>query len=422
MMSAIAWNTHRTYLYKPYAPNSKQARWYTLNRRLAQSLWRCALAAAALVLYLKGAQAQPAWQIVTELQLPSGIQALDWHPDGRHVAVTYGGGKLAQVWDIETGKGLQTIVSTRWGTTQSGKEIGFSPDGNYLVVQDTISYKEKSTKFPVWVSDPLEPAARTDKSRYQIGRILAWPSFEEIAKLLGPGSAMHDSQMNGFCWTGGKKSVFAVHRNAAVALYSFPQGKLLDEVSILNPHVKNPELNEPLWWRMVCDPRQARVAVQGALIPERDLQALDMPAERGPMPIAIVDLATKRLERTLITQDALNGIVFTADGRYLVAYGLPPMQVWDAQRQFAQVETIVEPRKKTGAMVALQDDWIAGMSDSLHIWRVGTQQKAMQDQALPRFSWRTAYHAPSQTLAVARGSTLTLYRLQAQAVTFAPAR
>jgi hypothetical protein len=73
-------------------------------------------------------------------------------------------------------------------------------------------------------------------------------------------------------------------------------------------------------------------------------------------------------------------------------------------------------------MVALQDDWIAGMSDSLHIWRVGTQQKANQDQALARFSWRTAYHASSQTLAVARGNTLTLYRLQKQAVTFAPQR
>ncbi|KGM39697.1 hypothetical protein JY96_05755 [Aquabacterium sp. NJ1] len=144
--------------------------------------------------------------------------------------------------------------------------------------------------------------------------------------------------------------------------------------------------------------------------------------ERGPTPIAIVNLATKRLEQTLITHDALNGIVFTADGHYLVAYGLPPMQVWDAQRQFVQAGTIVDPKRNTGTIVALQDDWIAGMSDSLHIWRVGTQQKASQDQAMRPYSWRTAYHASSHTLAVASNNTITLYRLQGQAVKFAPKR
>ncbi len=365
--------------------------------------------------------AQPAWQKVKELTLPYGIQALDWHPDGRHVALTYGT-NLAQVWNVETGQGLATFASTRWGTNQSGKEIGFSPDGQYLVVQDVISYKDKLTKFPRGLTDPLEPAARADKTRYQIGRVLSWPSLEETSKLMGPGSVMHDAQMTGFCWTGGKPSVFAVHRNAAVALYSFPQGKLLDEVSILHPYSHHPNVDKALWWRMVCDPLRQRVAFQGALINDADLKALGMPPERGPTPIAIVDVATKQLVRTLITRDALNGIVFTADGRYLVAHGLPPMQVWDAQRQFAPLSDIREPQKNTDTMVALQDDWIAGMSDSLHIWRVGTQQKANQDQALARFSWRTAYHASSQTLAVARGNTLTLYRLQKQAVTFAPQR
>ena len=367
------------------------------------------------------ALAQAAWQKVKELTLPNGIQALDWHPDGRHVALTYGT-NLAQVWNVETGQGLATFTSTRWGTNQSGKEIGFSPDGKYLVVQDVISYQDKHTKFPRGLTSPSELAAREDKTRYQIGRVLAWPSLEETAKLMGPGSVMHDAQMSGFCWTGGKPSVFAVHRNAAVALYSFPQGKLMDEVSILHPYKRHQNVDKALWWRMVCDPLRPKVAVQGALINDADLKALDMPPERGPTPIAIVDLAAKRLERTLITRDALNGVVFTADGHYLVAYGLPPMQVWDAAKEFKQVGTISEPDQKTGTMVALQDDWIAGMSDSLHIWRAGTQQKAKQDQALARFSWRTAFHAPSQTLAVARGNTLTLYRLQAQAVTFAPQR
>lgn len=375
---------------------------------------------ASLSLLATGAHAQAAWQKVKELTLPYGIQSLAWHPDGRHIAVTYGGEPLAQVWDLDSGQGLRTVVSTRWGVTQSGKEIGFSPDGKYLVVQDVVSHKDKATPFPTTVNDPLEPAARADKTRYQIGRILAWPSLDEVAKLMGPGSMLHDAQMTGFCWTGGKPAVFAVHRNAAVALYSFPQGKLLDEISMLNPYPTHPQVDKALWWRMVCDPVRPRVAVQGALINGADLKALSMPPERGPTPIAIVNLATKRLEQTLITHDALNGIVFTADGHYLVAYGLPPMQVWDAQRQFEQVGTIVDPKRNSGTIVALHGDWIAGMSDSLHIWRVGTQQKALQDQAMRPYSWRTAYHAPSQTLAVASNNTLTLYRLQAQAVKFAP--
>jgi hypothetical protein len=373
----------------------------------------CALAPAA--------QAQPAWQKVKELNLPQDVMSLDWHPDGRHVAVTYPR-ELAQVWNVDTGQGLQTFGSTRWGTTQSGKEIGFSPDGKYLVVQDVKRNRPEDHPYPRTINDPLEKTARQDKTAFQIGRILAWPSLEEVTKIMGPGAKMYSAQMNGFCWTGGKSPVFAVHRNAAVALYSFPQGKLLDEVSILNPYPKYPGVIKALWWRMVCDPVQPRVAVQGALINDEDLKALNLSAERGPTPIAIVDLTAKRLERTLITHDALNGIVFTADGRFLVAYGLPPMQVWDAQREFAVAGSITEPNQKTGTMLALQDDWIAGMSDALHIWRVGTQQKASQDQALPRFSWRTAYHAPSQTLAVARGNTLTLYRLQAQAVKFARQR
>lgn len=387
-----------------------------MKRQTAQRL-----ALMLAVLWGMAAQAQPAWQKVKEMALPYGIQALDWHPDGRHVALTYGN-NLAQVWNVETGQGLATFASTRWGTNQSGKEIGFSPDGNYLVVQDVKSTKPEDHPYPKSINDPLEQVARADKSAFQIGRILAWPTLAEVSRMMGPAAKMYSAQMTGFCWTGGKPSVFAVHRNAAVALYSFPQGKLLDEVSILNPHTKNTKVVEPLWWRMVCDPQLPRVAVQGALIPERDLKALDMPPERGPTPIAIVDLVSKRLERTLITRDALNGIVFTADGHFLAAYGLPPMQVWDARKQFMQVGTIGDPDQKTGTMVVLQDDWIAGISDSLHIWRVGTQQKANQDQALARFSWRTAYHGPSQTLAVARGNTLTLYRLQAKAVTFSPQR
>lgn len=394
----------------------------SIPKRHASSSQQFAIALVTTVLGLlpTGAHAQAAWQKVKELTLPYGIQSLDWHPDGSHVAVTYGGAPMAQVWNVESGQGLQSIVSTRWGITQSGREIGFSPDGKYLVVQDVVSHKDKSTPFPRSVKDPLEPAARADKTRYQIGRVLSWPSLDEVAAIMGPGSALHDAQMNGFCWTGGKPSVFAVHRNAAVALYSFPQGKLLDEVSILNPHTKNPEVDEPLWWRMVCDPKRQRVAVQGALIPERDLKALGLSPETGPTPIAMVDLKAKRLEQTLISSDAINGIVFTANGRYLVAYGLPPMQVWDAQHQFALTGTIHAPDQKTGTVVALQDDWIAGMSNSLHIWQVGTQQKAKQDQALLPYSWRTAYHAPSQTLAVASGHTLTLYRLQARSVKFAP--
>jgi WD40 repeat protein len=110
---------------------------------------RCGVAAAVLCTTLAACSAQPAWQVTRTLVLPHGIQALDWHPDGKHIAVTYSDpARLAQVWDVEHGTGLKTFPSLRWGTTQSGKEIGFSPDGKYLVVQDVLSNRPENHPFP----------------------------------------------------------------------------------------------------------------------------------------------------------------------------------------------------------------------------------------------------------------------------------
>jgi len=313
-----------------------------------------------------------AWQKIKEIPLSGNIYALDWNPDGRHIAVTLDRHR-AQVWDIENNTGSDFIVSTRWGTNQSGREIGFSPDGNFLVVQDVKSTKPEDHPFPRTVNDPLEITARIDTEAYQLGRILLWPSLSEHRKIMGPASKMHSSQMSGFCWAGKHRTAFVVHRNAAVATYSFPEGKLLGEVSILYPHPKNADIAEPLWWRMVCHPGTSLVAVQGALIPDHDLKKLMPSAQSGPTPIAIVDVDQKKLLKTLITHDGINGVLFSADGHYLVAHGFPPMQVWDANNEFADLPPVKEPNEKTGTMAAVGGDWVVGMANRMHIWRIGQQ-------------------------------------------------
>ncbi len=357
-----------------------------------------------------------AWQKIKEIPLSGNIYALDWHPDGRHIAVTLDRHR-AQVWDIEKNTGSDFIVSTRWGTNQSGREIGFSPDGNFLVIQDVKSTKPEDHPFPRTVNDPLEITARVDTEAYQLGRILLWPSLSEHRKIMGPASKMHSSQMSGFCWAGKNRTTFVVHRNAAVATYSFPEGKLLDEVSILYPYPQNIALDKSLWWSMTCHPEKLIVAVQGALINYIDRERLGLP-KSGPTPVAIVDVDQKKLLKTLITHDGINGVLFTADGRYLVAHGFPPMQVWDANNGFADVPPVKEPNEKTGTMAAVGGDWVVGMANRMHIWRIGQQQVADQEQPVARYSWRTAYHAGSQTMAIAHGHMLTLYRLNTDAVTF----
>lgn len=372
---------------------------------------------AIAALGVGGKASSSAWEKTKEIQLSGSIYSIAWHPDGRHIAVTLDKNR-AQVWDVEKNTGSEFIVSTRWLTNQSGREIGFSPNGKFLVIQDVKRNKSERSPFPTSIDHPLEMESRANISAYQLGRVLMWPSLAEYSKIMGPGSAMHGSEMTGFCWVGESRSIFAVHRNAAVAIYSFPEGKLLNEIPLVYPHASHPSIAHRLWWRMACHPKNSLIAVQGALANDQDLEKMGLPAKSGPTPIAIVNAEEVSLKRVIMSNDGLNGVLFTADGRYLTAFGFPPMQVWDVDKGFVELPPVKVPNDKTGTMVALEDDWIAGMANSMHIWRIGQQQKAHQDQPVARYSWRTAYHAPSRTIAIAHSNTLTLYRLNKDAVSF----
>lgn len=94
------------------------------------------------------------------------------------------------------------------------------------------------------------------------------------------------------------------------------------------------------------------------------------------------------------------------------------MDVWDTQSEVKHLRSIVPPSKSITTMVALKDSWIAGLSQDLHIWDVDALRKANQTQPIHRLTKRIAYHAASQTMAVAEGNWLKLYRLNLKAIDF----
>lgn len=88
-----------------------------------------------------GAGAKPALEKVGSLDFSDGIQSMAWHPDGRQLAVGYYNRNEVEVWDVQTGKPLFAVPSKRRPVNQSGQEMLFSPDGQYLVVQDFLDTK-----------------------------------------------------------------------------------------------------------------------------------------------------------------------------------------------------------------------------------------------------------------------------------------
>jgi WD40 repeat protein len=351
------------------------------------------------------------------LKLAGVIQSLAWHPDGKHIVVGYFNRDEAEVWNVETKQAVFKVHSQRRSINQSGQEVGFSPDGKYLVVQDFLDTKNGIPKFPVSLTDPLELPARADKSRYLLARVWDWQQGKELTPLYGPGAVAYGAVQHGFCWTGGSVPHFVMHRGDTFFVYDLSTGKAMYEVSLRYPFKERPDYGFT-YRKMACDPSGPRVAMEGPRLNQEDARMLDFKfdAEKRIQLIVVADIEKREVVKTLLSANLLNGVVYTADGSKLVSFGRPPLRVWDVRQDFRLIGDIVDPPKYTGILTSVPEfDGVVGIADELYVWDLRTLRK-VTTALIPRDVFRTAMHSGSHRLAVAAGQSIYFYSLDSQMI------
>lgn len=397
-----------------------------------------AMAALALLL-LNGCnvRAKPVMEETGVLELPYSVQSLAWHPDGRLLAVGYFMRDVVEVWDVQTKKPVFSVPSKRRPINLSGQEVLFSPDGKNLIVQDFLDTKDGEPKFPRTFAEPAESVAQQDKDRYILARVWDVEQRKEIAQLKGPGSSLYGAAHDGMCPLGARADQLALLRGAAVAVYRMPEGKLAYEVNLRHPFADKPDFG---WGyeKMGCHPQNGEIALQGGPLMKRAPE-FGFPLNSGATPIVVVDLDRKAIKKVLFSATPLNGVAYSADGSKLVSFGMSPIRVWDANKDFAALGEIENPpqldwvraqrtpidvlhppadapRGNSGDLTAVPDsDVMVGVASDFHFWDTA-QRRIVATVRSPRDVSRLAMHKPSATLATAVINRVHFYRIDAAAL------
>ena len=394
-------------------------------------------ALALLLLNGCNVRATPVMEEVGVLELPYAVQSLAWHPDGRLLAVGYFMRDVVEVWDVHAKKPVFSVPSKRRPVNQSGQEVLFSPDGKYLVVQDFLDTKNGEPKFPRTFEEPAESIAQQDKDRYILARVWDIEQHKEIAQLKGPGSSLYGAAHDGMCQPGGRPDQLALLRGAAVAVYHVPEGKLMYEVNLRYPFADKPEFG---WGynKMDCHTRKSEIALQGGPL-MRKAPEFGFPLNSGATPIVVVDLERKAVKKVLFSPTPLNGVAYSADGSKLVSFGMSPIRVWDADKDFAALGEIENPpewlwlnqrgmkvdmlhpppnipRGNAGKLVPVAGtDLMFGLSGDLYLWSLTEARAVVHLPAFPDVM-RIAAHQPSDTFAVVDDRLIHIYKLHRSAL------
>lgn len=383
------------------------------------------------------ARATPVMEEVGVLELPYAAQSLAWHPDGRLLAVGYFMRDVVEVWHTHTKKPVFSVPSKRRPVNLSGQEVLFSPDGKYLVVQDFLDTKNGEPKFPRRYDDPEELTAQQDKDRYILARVWDVEQRKEIAQIKGPGSVVYGGAQDGVCWIAGKANQLAVHRKAIIQVHDMPTARLAFELNASPPFANKPDQRRG-YWKMACHPTRAEVALEGARL-FKEAPKFGFPENSGATPIVIADLDSKTIRKVLFSATPLNGVAYNADGGKLVSFGMSPIRVWDANKDFAAMGEIENPpewlwlnqrgmkvdmlnpppdipRGNAGKLVPVAGtDLMFGLSGDLYLWSL-TEARAVAH--LPAFPdvLRIAAHQPSNAFAVVDDRLIHIYKLHRSAL------
>jgi len=391
---------------------------------------------ALLLLNGCNARATPVMEEVGVLELPYTVQSLAWHPDGRLLAVGYFMRDVVEVWDTHTKKPVFSVPSKRWAGNRSGQDVLFSSDGKHLIVQDYQDIKHGELKVPESIDEAAEIAARSDKDRYVLARVWDVTQRREIAQIKGPGTRRIGVTPRAMCVLENGRTL-VVLRKTSVAMYGLPSGTLESELDLTHPFRDQPQVGRS-YDTMSCNPARDEISL-GALQFSRDAEKFGLTNWTGATAIVIADLRRKAIKKVLFSPTPLNGVAYSADGSKLVSFGMSPIRVWDANKDFAAIGEIENPpewlwlnqrgmkvdmlhpppnipRGNAGKLVPVAGtDLMFGLSGDLYLWSL-TEARAVAH--LPAFPdvLRIAAHQPSDAFAVVDDRLIHFYKLHRSAL------
>jgi hypothetical protein len=391
---------------------------------------------ALLLLNGCSARATPVMEETGVLELPYTVQSLAWHPDGRLLAVGYFMRDVVEVWDVHTKKPVFSVPSKRWVGNHSGQDLLFSPDGKYLIVQDYQDVKHGELKVPESIDEAAEIAARNDKDRYVLARLWDVVQRREVAQIKGPGTRRIGATSRAMCVLA-NGSTLAVLRATGVAVYGLPSGALESELDLAHPFNDRPQVGRS-YETMSCNPVRDEVSL-GALQFFRDAEKFGLTNWTGATAIVIADLERNAIKKVLFSATPLNGVAYSADGSKLVSFGMSPIRVWDANRDFAALGEIENPpewlwlnqrgmkvdmlqpppnipRGNAGKLVPVAGtDLMFGLSGDLYLWSLTERRAIVHLPAFPDVL-RIAAHQASDTFAVVDDRLIHIYKLNRSAL------
>jgi WD40 repeat protein len=394
--------------------------------------------AALALLLVNGcsARATPVMEETGVLELPYAVQSLAWHPDGRLLAVGYFMRDVVEVWDVHAKKPVFSVPSKRWVGNQPGQEVLFSSDGKYLVVPDFLDTTNGEPTFPKNFDGPAELAAQKDVDRYVLAQVWDVEKHREVAQIKGPGSRLIGATPRAMCVLG-NGSTLAVLRATGVAKYGLPAGTLESELDLAHPFRDQPQVGRS-YETMSCNPTRDEVSL-GALQFFRDAEKFGLTNWTGATAIVIADLERKTIKKVLFSPTPLNGVAYSADGSKLVSFGMSPIRVWDANKDFAALGEIANPpqldwvraqrtpvdllhppanapRGNSGDLTAIPNSEVmVGVASDFHFWDTA-QRRIVATVRSPRDVSRLAVHKPTATLAAAAVNRVHFYRIDAAAL------
>jgi WD40 repeat protein len=397
-----------------------------------------AVTAVLALLLLNGcnARTKPVMEEAGVLELPYPVQSLAWHPDGRLLAVGYFMRDVVEVWDVHAKKPVFSVQSKRRPASQSGQEVLFSPDGKYLVVRDFLDTKDGEPKFPKSFDDPAELVAQKDVDRYVLARVWEVVQQREVAQIKGPGSRLIGATPRAMCVLA-NGSTLAVLRATGVAVYRLPSGALESELDLAHPFRDHPEVGRS-YETMSCNPVRDEISL-GALQFFRDAEKFGLTNWTGATAIVIADLERNAVKKVLFSATPLNGVAYSADGSKLVSFGMSPIRIWDANKDFAALGEIENPpewmwlnqrgmkvdmlhpppdipRGNAGKLVPVAGtDLMFGLSGDLYLWSLAERRAIVHLPAFPDVM-RIAAHQASDTFAVVDDRLIHIYKLNRSAL------